>query len=345
MSGAETRATILYVDDEAANRMALAYVFEDDFDFVTAASGEEALQQLAEGLEPAILLADQRMPGMTGVALCERVRRSHPGTLRMILTAYADVQAAIDAINRGAVHRYLTKPFENEELLEVLHSGVKLARERRLVSELEGQLLREVPTRTARAVQSEIAHELNNVLNALNLNAQVLQEQLRDALFELGDHPGRTPLERCVDQGRAVLAGVEQLVGFAARLSAPEESRVEQCDAAQVVESTVQLLAPQLGEAIEVELTLDARPAVRLAAASLGQIMANLLVNAGHAIREGARPRGRIEVRLEVAGEDALLHVKDDGPGVPLELQERIFAPYFTTREDGTGTGLALARR
>ena len=289
MSGAETRATILYVDDEAANRMALAYVFEDDFDFVTAASGEEALQQLAEGLEPAILLADQRMPGMTGVALCERVRRSHPGTLRMILTAYADVQAAIDAINRGAVHRYLTKPFENEELLEVLHSGVKLARERRLVSELEGQLLREVPTRTARAVQSEIAHELNNVLNALNLNAQVLQEQLRDALFELGDHPGRTPLERCVDQGRAVLAGVEQLVGFAARLSAPEESRVEQCDAAQVVESTVQLLAPQLGEAIEVELTLDARPAVRLAAASLGQIMANLLVNAGHAFREGAR--------------------------------------------------------
>ena len=46
-----------------------------------------------------------------------------------------------------------------------------------------------------------------------------------------------------------------------------------------------------------------------------------------------------------MAGEDALLHVKDDGPGVPLELQERIFAPYFTTREDGTGTGLALARR
>src|SRR5678815_933321 len=115
-------AAVLYVDDEAANLTSFAYCFDDQFLVRTAGSAEEAMLILSR--EPvALLLADQRMPGMTGAQLCALARERHPDVVRMIVTAYADIGDAVAAINTGQVARYILKPWREEAMLEILQLG------------------------------------------------------------------------------------------------------------------------------------------------------------------------------------------------------------------------------
>ena len=93
---------VLYVDDERANLLVFRHNFSDQFTVLTADNGKEALEILRRE-NVAVLLTDQRMPSMTGVELAEKVQAAHPEVVRMIVTAYADVHAAIEAINRGQV--------------------------------------------------------------------------------------------------------------------------------------------------------------------------------------------------------------------------------------------------
>src|SRR5438477_12867701 len=105
---------VLYVDDEPQNLATFRYVLEDRFTVLTAGDGREAVE-LLEREDVAVLVCDQRMPYMTGVEVCRRASEIKPDVVRIIMTAYADLQAAVDAINQGQVLRYLSKPWRNDE--------------------------------------------------------------------------------------------------------------------------------------------------------------------------------------------------------------------------------------
>jgi DNA-binding NtrC family response regulator len=106
---------IMVVDDEPANLRLLERLFRHDYNVLTAESGEGALRLLGQH-EVALLITDQRMPGMTGVELLERTSTIRPHMVRIILTGYTDVDALVEAINRGQVYKYVTKPWNNDEL-------------------------------------------------------------------------------------------------------------------------------------------------------------------------------------------------------------------------------------
>jgi DNA-binding NtrC family response regulator len=106
---------ILIVDDEPANLRTLARLFRDQYQVMTAGSGTEALEILDQH-DVALLITDQRMPGMTGIELLKHTVSLRPQMVRMILTGYTDVEALVEAINCGAVYRYVTKPWNNDEL-------------------------------------------------------------------------------------------------------------------------------------------------------------------------------------------------------------------------------------
>lgn len=106
---------IMVVDDEPANLRLLERLFRRDYAVVAASSGEEALR-LLEQHDVALLLTDQRMPGMTGTELLKRTAEFRPHTVRIILTGYADMEALVEAINCGQVYRYVAKPWNNEDL-------------------------------------------------------------------------------------------------------------------------------------------------------------------------------------------------------------------------------------
>ena len=113
---------ILVVDDELEILHSLKGLLRRDFDVHVANSGAEAIDILQQ--HPVhVVMTDQRMPQMTGVEFLRRVKSDHPEAIRLIFTGYADIQAVIDAVNQGNVFRYVSKPWNPEELIEALREA------------------------------------------------------------------------------------------------------------------------------------------------------------------------------------------------------------------------------
>jgi putative nucleotidyltransferase with HDIG domain len=116
---------ILIVDDEPGILELLQEGFEEaGYNVITALNGLEALK-LIERDHPEIILSDNRMPNLTGIELFERVRKEYPDTIRLLMTGYADLNIAIEAINRGWVYKFIPKPFKMEEILVTIRRALE----------------------------------------------------------------------------------------------------------------------------------------------------------------------------------------------------------------------------
>src|SRR3989475_6644631 len=144
---AEPTPALLVVDDEEPVLALVPQLFPGEFPILTARSGEEALARLAEA-EVGVVIADQRMPGMPGTELLARVAEEKPDVVRIVLTAYADAGSLLEAINAGRVYQFITKPWENAELVQIVRGAMEtyglrrrnarlLAENTRLVGELQ----------------------------------------------------------------------------------------------------------------------------------------------------------------------------------------------------------------
>ncbi len=137
---------ILCVDDNEAHLELFLRTFEDYFEIHAASSALEAIEILRRH-EIRLILSDQRMPGMTGVQLFEAIRGEYPDPVRMILTSYTDVDAIIKAINAGQIYRFITKPWDANELKVILDRALESyeleMHNRRLMKELELRAARE----------------------------------------------------------------------------------------------------------------------------------------------------------------------------------------------------------
>lgn len=132
--------TVLYVDDEPNNLLAFKAAFRRTFTVFTAESAEEAMKILAqENIH--IVLSDQRMPKMTGIEFFEAILHQFPDPIRILITGYTDINAVIDAINRGQVYKYLTKPWHEEDIRIYIEKAYEVFRLRKENVELTVQLL------------------------------------------------------------------------------------------------------------------------------------------------------------------------------------------------------------
>ncbi len=112
--------TILFVDDEEIILNALEAVFSrEGFQTLSAKSGEEALRIL-EGRAVDVVISDERMPGITGIELLSTVKKRYPEKIRIVLTAYAEMNTILSAVNRVEAHRLIIKPYQNEELVQTV---------------------------------------------------------------------------------------------------------------------------------------------------------------------------------------------------------------------------------
>ncbi len=136
---AEHRYRVLAVDDEQDVLDVLQRALEDEYEVFTALSGSEALEILKR--EPMdMLITDQRMPVMSGIKLIEKSKKINPGMVRIILTGYTEPADLIDAINRGEVYRYITKPWDLNELLITIRNGLEAYQLRKDKERLLGDL-------------------------------------------------------------------------------------------------------------------------------------------------------------------------------------------------------------
>ena len=116
--------SILYLDDEPQNLMTFKAAFRREYDVLTANNAKDAFDVLQEN-DVQVILADQRMPIMTGVEFLTQVKTRFPNPIRMILTGYSDIDAVIKSINEGEVYRFLTKPWNKEELNMIIERAIQ----------------------------------------------------------------------------------------------------------------------------------------------------------------------------------------------------------------------------
>jgi DNA-binding NtrC family response regulator len=119
--------TVLFVDDEERILRSLRMLFRGRCEIVTTTSGTEALS-IVKSRKIDVVVSDQRMPGMTGVDVLRGVRESSPGTMRILLTGYADTQAIAGSINDGEVFRFVEKPWDAAALVETVLKAAQLSR-------------------------------------------------------------------------------------------------------------------------------------------------------------------------------------------------------------------------
>ncbi len=116
---------VLYIDDEIHNLNAFKAVFRRDFNIFLAENAFEA-REILRGNEIHVIITDQRMPGMVGTEFLASIIDEYPDIIRILLTGYADINAVIDAINKGQIYKYIQKPWEEEELRSTIQSALEL---------------------------------------------------------------------------------------------------------------------------------------------------------------------------------------------------------------------------
>ena len=174
---------LLYVDDEADNLLVFKSTFRRYYKVLTALTGEEALE-IAKQEDVALVITDQRMPGMSGVELLKRLPQ-RPELIRMILTGYSDMEAVVTAINTGMVYRYITKPWNRDELKINLDNALEAHNLRKSNKELMEDL-REANSDLEEKVKARTEQVNHQKCEIEKLLLNILPKNTADELQEKG---------------------------------------------------------------------------------------------------------------------------------------------------------------
>jgi two-component system, sensor histidine kinase and response regulator len=337
---------ILVVDDNSANLALARSTLEDEgYAVVVAASGAEGLRQF-ELETPDCVLLDVRMPDLDGFAVCARLRALPGGTDVPIvfLTALRDVETFDEALRVGG-DDFLTKPVRPTELLVRVQAALKLRRMSAELREHYDLVRRQRDDLMRLQLQKErlssfIVHDLKNPVTAMDLYAQVL---LADA-----DLP-----QRARDAARHIRGDARSLMRMILNLLdiskaeegrlAPRPSKLDLDALGRDVLEALELKARTAGVTVEHSFETSAAYAD---ADLLKRVLENLLDNAIRHTPNG----GRIVLSAIEAAGVTELRVEDDGPGIPIELRDRIFDPFVqiegsaAASRSGRGLGLTFCR-
>jgi diguanylate cyclase (GGDEF)-like protein len=158
------KCSLLIVDDEPYILATLGEFLRQDFEVLTADSGEAA-QQIFARRSVDLILTDQKMPRMSGVHLLEWVRECSPRTIRLLMSGFADLEDAVEAINRGKVYRYLFKPWRGDELVQILREAAR--------------------TFNLERDNEQLLHQLRQLNLELEQHVQERTQKLKEAIHEL----------------------------------------------------------------------------------------------------------------------------------------------------------------
>lgn len=361
----------MIVDDEEGPRQSLNVLFKGTYNILLADSGPAALE-LAAANHVDVAVLDIRMSGMSGTELLTRLKAEHPRIEVVMLAAYETMATAKEAIRGGACD-YLTKPFE----ITVVRAAIANAMERRVLAdrlaggaerlaELQHALhdvsLREELARTQNEIYESVMHDIGSPLTAISVLIQILNQDLKSTRGTTNPDVVRGQLKK-VDQqvGRCIALSRRYLDYACQRASGTSEVMVNQT--LRDVRELVAANPAARDNRVEVaESRVDLKAAMN--GTDLIQVLINLVVNGlqstphPHLVRLSSeyRDEALTAAELEGAADTVLvgrdkfeneaplvaIHVEDDGDGMEPELLAKIFAPYYTTKPPGEGTGLGL---
>jgi two-component system, response regulator PhcR len=353
---------VLYCDDERGNRVVFEQSFGSKFRIKTASGGPDALEILAKE-DVAVLLTDQRMPEMTGDDLLRLVKDRYPQVVRVVITAYADVEPILAAINEGLVARYVIKPWDRTELEQLLRWAIEAWQFGRDSAALQRRLLENERLATLGSIVGAVIHDLNQPLIGLVMNGDRLME-LSDAVpllkRSLGGEPlgpsQRAAIQSLLDELPEVADELRQSIDHMRGMTSSlgQFLRNTSNNGVVVAADPVPVIRHALGVCQDIavrargSLLYDGPaelPKVRINATDLTQVMINLVANGAHALVARDRAGGHVTIFARAEEQVVRFEVKDEGIGMPASVLAKVGTPFFTTRTEGTGLGVAQCQR
>ncbi len=333
MKTTSARHCLLVVDDEPDMVQSVMDLLRFEYRVLGTTRVEEAERIMARE-DVHMVMTDQRMPGMTGVEFLKTVKEAHPDTVRLLFTAYTDIETVVDAINQGNVYRYITKPWELPELKAILRQAsdhYDLQAERK-------QLIHEVQekNRQLQTANDDLrrANELKNVF------IRVASHELRTPLtviLGLAELAAATPhghpalqsyLEQIRSSGRRLNDRVDQMVQLLLTEHFERPLQLRPVDMANLVRQAVQAVArflEQRKQTLKLDLA-DDLGIVQLEEEKIHDSLVQLLINAIKFTPDG----GTIELSGKRTSASVVITIVDHGTGIDAASLPYIFDLFFT---------------
>ncbi len=356
----------MYVDDEENNLVVFKNAFFREYRVFTALSAEEGLRILDQ--HPVhLIITDQKMPGMTGVEFLEQVVDSHPDTMRLILTAYSDIDFIMRAINKCGIYRYILKPWDTRELKIIIDKALENYQlgqdKKRLIQNLETankELEDKVRARTRELKEKN--EELTKINDIKDKLFTIISHDLRQPLVSLGvffeilkqlpEDVSREKLDQFYMKLQANLQDVTSLLDNLLFWSQSQmgNNHLEQkpIRIVDLVKKNIELyqVSAMQKDIIINMARISSNPVVLGDENIINLVIRNLLNNA----IKYSKKRSSITVNLKQQEDSLAISVKDRGVGMSKRLLNRLFESGYhgttrgTSNEKGTGLGLKLCK-
>jgi two-component system sensor histidine kinase/response regulator len=358
--------TILAVDDEQLNLESIQRTFRKQYNLFVTTSPEEALK-IFKDQKIDLIIADQRMPEMTGTELLLMMKNISPNPIRMVLSAYTEREDLIDAINRGSVYRYITKPWEPDEL----RVTVKKALEHYQVME-DRRLLLEQLKEKHRALQKK-TKMLSNTLQELKNSQQKILEMERFSILgkmagmiihdlkqpldiirsaaetmvktELSSDERQEFSEMIKFEVERFLEIIQELLDYSRGSFPMEKEYLLISDFLILTEKRLQSYLRNFD--IDFRLFSDESDSyIFIDRYQFQRAILNIVRNAVEAVKSRPDVSPYIEFATRITASQVIFRITDNGPGISSKYCDQIFNPFTSTKKDfGIGLGLTITRQ
>jgi len=333
------RARILVVDDEKVIRDSCTRILATEGHIVKSAENGDIGLKLFKEFHPDLVLVDLKMPGKSGMDILEEIEGSDPNVVKIVITGYATVSSAVDAMQRGA-YDFIPKPFTPEEISLIVARGLE---RRRLF--LESEALRVEQERIRRNMISLVSHELRAPLAA---TVQYLEVILGGMAGKISSE-AKEMIDRCNIRIKELLELLSRWLNLATFDPVKMADHFQDIDLSGVGRESIEVLKP-LAEEKKISLILekpDDLPPIKGSKVSLGEIFNNVISNAIKYNKAG----GWVKVRLYERDQEVWIEISDNGLGIDEEHLQRIFDEFYrvdgrrNAPVKGSGLGLSIVKR
>lgn len=336
-------------------RRSLVDIFQHQgYQVETAETGQKAILKATESYFN-VVLVDIKLPDFNGLDLLKALKEIHPSTECIIITGYASLENAIQALNWGAF-AYQVKPFNMDELLSHVRQALEKQNHKQEIEQriIENYDLYEQERKQRLQLQEEekarsqftnfLAHELGTPLTPILVCTRLLEERLSQEPNTL-----EARLIRNIINGAKTLeTRLSDMLDLVRFQNNAFTLKMEPLDPGVILEEVVAQFYP-LAEEKQQSLTLDLPKSLPLLVADgrrLKQVLLNLLSNA----IKFTSPGDKVILQARVQGGDLVIEVEDTGPGIPTEEQEKLFQPYYRSEASrhslpGLGLGLVISKQ
>jgi two-component system, probable response regulator PhcQ len=343
---------VIYVDDEERSLKNFERAFGRQFRILTATNAAEGLKLLEQHLEDvAVLMTDQMMPAQKGVWLLDKVRQLKPSVLRILATAFSDLEAVIQAVNTGAIFHYVTKPWDPAQLEHTLKHAVQLY----AVQKERDQLLREKMSVLHNMMVSDrimslgfmaagMSHHIRNSLVPVKTFIDLVPQQLADEGVDAAQSKNPEFWTEYQQTARQHLDKINSLLKelwvVAETPSVAFTDRVHLRDV--LAEAVVRLRDPMATKMIEVEIDVaDNLPQLTVDQPKFTRLFELLLKDEIVSLPVGSRVTVSAEVKAGTS-ERMVVRLRDNGPGVSEETLRTIFDPFNARSDSPSEHGINL---